>query len=280
MRMTRLFWSFVCVAALVQPVSADEIHARNERAKRLFEQGKYEEALEVYDDALLAAPDNPALHANRGSVLYRTERYEDAAAAYEQALADDSSDIAADIHYNRGNTYYRQGERMMAAGNQQATEKFKAALQEYMKTLQARPGDRDAKWNLQLAHRRIEQMKNMPQQQNKNDQQKKNEQNQQNQQRGEDKQQDQQKQKGQQNKSDRDRQDKRNKQQKSKQDKPHKGDKQKQPPRPQPQQGKQKETMKKQEAARLLRQFADDDKNLNKPEKKAIAPGARPQKDW
>ncbi|MBD3244307.1 MAG: tetratricopeptide repeat protein [Chitinivibrionales bacterium] len=157
MRKLCLICGLLGVVVLTVPLSADEVYTRNKQAKRLYEQGKYDEALEVYNEALLAAPDEPALHANRGSVLFRTERYDDAVEAYDRALDGDTSGMAADVHYNRGNAYFRQGEQLMAAGNQQAMEKFKAALTEYVQVLKLRPSDKEAKWNLELAAARVQQ---------------------------------------------------------------------------------------------------------------------------
>ncbi|MBD3244306.1 MAG: hypothetical protein GF331_27190 [Chitinivibrionales bacterium] len=118
-----------------------------------------------------------------------------------------------------------------------------------------------------------QQQQNQQDQQNEQDQQ--DQQDQQNQQDQQQKQQDEQ-----QNKQDKqDGQQKNQDQKQNEQDPSDQDDKQNQPPQPRPQKNDE-EKMKKEEAARLLRQFADDDKNLNKPEKKAIAPGARPEKDW
>jgi Ca-activated chloride channel homolog len=277
--------ALVLVFGLFACALADKVHSQNKRANKLYEQQEYEKALELYNEALLEAPNERALQANRGSALHRLERFDDAKEAYEAALESDDKDLVADVHYNLGNTLFREGERLMSSGDQKAMEAFKAAKQEYVQTLKHRPSDDDAKWNLQLAHNRIKMLEQQQKQQNK-------------QQDKEDKQNKDQKQQDGQNEQDKQ---KKQDEKKSSEDEEQKqgdsqddGDQQKdeqkgkdqdeqgQPPKPQPGARQQeKEKLKKEEAARMLRQFADDDEDLNKPEKVKRAIGVtRPEKDW
>lgn len=279
MRRRNAVHALLLIAVAACALWADKPYSLNRRARILYEQGKYDEALDVLDEAQVEAPGEHGLKANRGSTLYRLDRFDESAQSYGDALESTDPAIRADAHYNRGNALYREGEQMMAAQNQGAMDKFKEALQEYTEALKARPGDRDAKWNLQLAHARLEQMKN--QQQNQQDQQNKDQDNKDDQQQQKDQQkQDQQnedkqkKQDEQQKQDEKDKQDKQDSQ--DQQQKQDEQDKQKRQPQPQ-----QQEEMKKEEAARLLKQFADDDKELNKPPRKAVAGQAQsPEKDW
>lgn len=251
-----------------QTALADKTHSQTSRANRHYDREQYDQALDIYDQTLLEAPQEHRLHANRGSALYKLNRLDEADTAYQRALQLKDRSALADIHYSRGNALYRQGEAMTQSGGQNAMEKFKAALSEYAQALDLRSNDKDAKWNLQLAYNRIQQM----QQQQQNQKQNKDNQ---------DQKQDQKQNQDQQNKQDQqkqdEQQDKQNQQQPQDQKQNEEG-KEKQQPQPQPQ--NQEEQMKKAEAARLIRQFADDDKNLNKPEKMVPAGEARPEKDW
>jgi Fe2+ transport system protein B len=67
---------------------------------------------------------------------------------------------------------YMQADRMASQGDSKATDKYKAALENYIKSLDIRPSDKDAKWNVQLTQKRIKQV-----QQQQNDKNSKNDKN-------------------------------------------------------------------------------------------------------
>lgn len=274
----------ICAAALVLTMAvpqarADKVYSQNKKANKQFEQGEYAKALELYDQALVESPDNPKLRINRGSAHYKLGQFDQAVEDYKSATEVEDKGALSDLHYNKGNALFMQGEQLYRAGNQQAMEKFTAARESYIEALDKRPSDRDAKWNLQLTQARIKQLKQQQQQQqkqNKDNKQKKDDQ--QKKQQGEN-QQDQDKQKKQQQDrpedQDQQKQD-RNQQQQQQQKKNQEQEQQKPQPRPR----KQEEEMKKEEAQRLLRQFADDAKELNKPPKRIRARGKKTEKDW
>ncbi len=247
---------------------ADEVYTKNQKANKLFEQGKYEEALSLYEEALLESPEEKKLAINKGSTQYRLQDFAAAEESYKNALSVDDNKARADLHYNMGNVYNMQGDQLMQAGNQQAMEKYKAARDSYIKALDLKSNDRDAKWNLQITQMKIKQFEKQQKQQQQNNQ------NNKDQQQNKNDKQDQQKQ---QKQKDEEQQDKKEQDNKQQQNKEQQDQEQKQAPKPQP----SKKDMEKEEALRLLRQYADDDKDLNKPQKKMKALiGKKPEKDW
>ncbi|MBD3343950.1 MAG: tetratricopeptide repeat protein, partial [Chitinivibrionales bacterium] len=149
---------------------ADDVYRKNRKANKLYKEGKYEEALRLYEDALLEAPGNPALKMNRGSASYKLKKFDQAEEDYMSALSQEDVEARADLHYNLGNILYRQGQQLMQRGQPQASEKFKLALENYIKTLDIDPNDQDAKWNLQLTQEMIKQLEKQQQKdQNKQD---------------------------------------------------------------------------------------------------------------
>ena len=257
------------VMMLIASVSADEIGNKNRKANKLFSKGQYEEALKLYDDALLLDPSNNKLKMNKGSALYKLDQLDEAEKLYEEALAQEDKKARADAHYNLGNIQYKQGAQLESAGNAaSARGKYSQALESYVNTLKLRPNDKDAKWNLQLAHQKVNLLENQPdQEQDENQDQNQDDKGDQNKQKDDKKDQD--KKDGQDDNNDDQSKDDQNQDQQDKQDQQDQ-----QQPRDQ-----DERDMKKEEAERLIEQYADDADTLNKP-KFQRGRVRQPEKDW
>ena len=264
-----------CIVIIIIALSvfADKTYDKNKKANKLYEKGKYAEALSLYEEALVEDPDEKKLSMNKGSAQYRLDDYNSAEESYKNALSVGDTKARADLHYNMGNVYNMQGDQMLQTGNQQAMEKYKSARDSYIKSLDLRPHDREAKWNLQLTQMKIKELEKQQQQQQDKDQNKQ-DQDKQNQDQKQDK-------KDQQQQDKQDQQKKEQEEEKKDQQQQQKPEDQQQEEKPQPKPQKSEEDMKKEEAKRLLQQYADDDKELNKPQKKMRAlMGKKPEKDW
>lgn len=264
---------------------ADEVYSKNQKANNLYKQGKNDESLKLYDDALLLSPSDSKLKMNKGSALYQTGQFDKAEELYNGSLSIEDKKAKADAHYNLGNILFRQGEKLQKSGDPSSKEKYQAALQNFIQTLDLRPSDPDAKWNLQLAHNRIKQVEQQQkqQQQDKNDKndkkdQSKDDKDKQNQDKNKNDQKqndDQSKNQQNQDKKDQDKKD----QGKQQQDKQQQQKDQQNQSQQQQQQAAQ--NMKKEEAKRLIELYADDADSLNKPPKKVNASNqAKPEQDW
>jgi len=66
------------------------------RSRKLCAEGRFEEAIAAAGAELAATPDEPEAHFNRGQALAGLDRFEEAAADYERALAMDASASALD----------------------------------------------------------------------------------------------------------------------------------------------------------------------------------------
>jgi tetratricopeptide (TPR) repeat protein len=251
-------------------INADEVFSKNKKANDLYKQGNYKEALKLYEDAQLLSPSDSKLKMNQGSAHYKLGDYAKADELYSGALSTDDKKVLADAHYNLGNILYKQAEKIQQSGGQDVQEKYKNALQNYIKSLEINPDNLDAKWNLQLAHQRIKQLEQQQQQQNKDNKDNKDQKNDQNDQKKNDQDKNQDQKKEDQEQKD---QEKKQDQQKEQQDK-----------KEEQQQSEMKESkdqkeMDKEDARRLIELYADDADSLNKPQKK---PGKtkQPEQDW
>jgi tetratricopeptide (TPR) repeat protein len=138
------------------PAVADEAAKKNNAGNRLYEQKKFDDALKLYVDAQASRPGAPELHYNIGNVLFRKKEYDKAVEEYLRAQAAPDPVLAQAAQFNRGNALMSQG-------------RLEDAIQAYVQALRARPDDTDAKRNLELALRLLEQKKKKQQQQPQQD---------------------------------------------------------------------------------------------------------------
>jgi tetratricopeptide (TPR) repeat protein len=154
---------------LASAAFSDQLYTKNKKANQLYKKGDYNEALKMYEDLAIESPSEPKIKMNKGSALLQIDSLDKAEESYNNAVTGLKDKKAlADLYYNLGNVQYMQGEKLAAQQNQGASEKYKTALENYIKSLDLRPHDRDAKWNLQLANAKMKQMQDQ-QQKNQND---------------------------------------------------------------------------------------------------------------
>ena len=132
--------------AMAAPAAADPTARNNNEGNRLYEEKKYDEALKKYIDAQASRPGAPELHYNIGNVLFRKKEYDKAVEEYLRAQSAADPVLSEAALFNRGNALAMQG-------------RLEDAIQAYVQALRARPDDTDAKRNLELALRLLEQQK-------------------------------------------------------------------------------------------------------------------------
>jgi Ca-activated chloride channel homolog len=203
---------------------------------------------------------------NDGVTAYRSNDFARAATLFESATASPDRALQQRALYNLGNTTYRLGE----AKTPQAQQLWQRAIKSYESALALDPHDADAKFNYDFVKKKIEELKKQQQQQQQNQQDKNQDQKKDDQQqhsRGrpqkpEDQQSEQQKQQAQQQK----------KQEQQKQDQAQKDDQQKQQAQQQKEspseqqsqpQSDQPENDEKRQAAALLDNLREDERNWN-----------------
>ena len=134
---------FIPYLLLFSPLLAQKGRGENADGNELFEQGRYEEALSRYQDALEKNPESPIITFNTGDAQYKLEAYDRALEAFQQILSTEDSGLKAHSFYNLGNAQFRSGQL------QEAVESYKEALR-------FDPDDPDTKHNLEFALKQLE----------------------------------------------------------------------------------------------------------------------------
>ena len=140
-----------------------------ERGNRHYRAGRYEEAVAAYREALEDGDDRPQLRYNLGTALLRLGRYEEAQQHLEAALQDVDPALRQRTLYNLGNRFLEEGRG--AGEAERRSQLLDAAAELYKEALRLDPSDPDAKWNLELALREQDQPPENPQQDPQEDQQ-------------------------------------------------------------------------------------------------------------
>src|SRR6266496_1785872 len=110
-----------------------------------------------YEDLLKKNPNDPRLHYNRGTVAYQANDYETAEKELELGARTPDLQLQQRSSYNLGNTLYRKGEQ-----NTEASQKIAAwekAVQSYENATHLDTQDADAKYNLDLVKKKLEELK-------------------------------------------------------------------------------------------------------------------------
>lgn len=134
--------ALVLLAMASGAACAADADDHNDSGNRYYAQGRYSEALREYRRAQAAEPAEPAPVFNAATALYQLGEYERAAAELRSLIATADPALRARAWYNLGNAYVRLG-RLLDA---------RAA---YREALLLDPGNRDAKFNLELVNRAL-----------------------------------------------------------------------------------------------------------------------------
>ena len=121
--------------------STTSVQARAGLAKALLRLNRSDEAVEHLLTALEYSPDNADISYNLGVAYHRQGKYHSAIECYA-AVSDSDAESPGDLHFNLGNAYQEMG-------------KFHDAINSYRKALDIRPHDIDALKNLAVAYQRV-----------------------------------------------------------------------------------------------------------------------------
>ncbi len=142
----------------------DEMLLRPRRAtdagRAEYARGNHPQALEAFERAAKARPQDPAVRFNVANGLYKNGRYDEAATLFKSLGSDAASPLAGAARYNLGNSLFQK-------------QDYKGAIQAYRDALRALPGDADLRRNLELSVRKRkeqEEQQKRDQQQQKDDQ--------------------------------------------------------------------------------------------------------------
>lgn len=129
---------------------ADSVASKVKQGNLRYDQKMYDQALQLYNEALLEEPNRREVVYNLANTFYRQGKYKEAATELKKVTDASESAMRARAHYNLGNAFFKENQ-------------FQEAADQYTRVLQLDPKDRDAKYNLELALKKLEEQKQQSQ---------------------------------------------------------------------------------------------------------------------
>lgn len=117
---------------------------QNNLANDLAQSGDYDAALQAYQAAQVAAPDNAILYFNAAGAYIGADNLDSALAALDQAILRGDESLQSAAYYNLGNIHLE-------------ASAYPLAVDAYQEALRINPDNADARYNLELAQSLIEQ---------------------------------------------------------------------------------------------------------------------------
>lgn len=134
-----------------------------EKGNRLFRDGRYQEAADAYRQAIAESGPTAELEYDLGTALLRLQRYDDAEQAFRAALSTVDPSLREWTYYNLGNRFLETGRKDPDA--RAGATLLDAAVRAYRQALRLSSADSAAKWNLELSLRERQKQKQRQQQQ-------------------------------------------------------------------------------------------------------------------
>jgi len=124
---------------------------------RLYRSGQFRRAAEAYQRRVVAGDTSAAARYNLGTALLRLRKWDEARPLLEAAASvRRAPELRQRAAYNAGNADLEPVFRRKVTEPDARRERLQRAIARYKDALLARPGDADAKWNLELAQRLLD----------------------------------------------------------------------------------------------------------------------------
>ena len=154
-RHSQIFLLALIFAATTGQIWRDKVSRKNAEGNVLYEQKNFPGALDKYVEANDGKSHRQELAYNLANAFYQQKKYPEALQELEKAIASGNSRLNEKIYFNRGNTFFQMG-------------KYQEAIEAYKKALELDPGDKEAKHNLELALKKLQENPQEQQKDSKN----------------------------------------------------------------------------------------------------------------
>ncbi|MCM8819237.1 MAG: hypothetical protein NC925_00370 [Candidatus Omnitrophica bacterium] len=156
MQIKYVFFLFLMLFIFPSLSFADSVKKEINLANKLYQEKKYDEALQKYNEAALKLPDLDILNFNIGATLYKRNAYNEAISYFTKSLASENKNLEADALYNIGNCNYRLGKSIENTNLETSIKYLQEALSYYKQAIQLNQKDNDARINYEFTKKQLE----------------------------------------------------------------------------------------------------------------------------
>jgi hypothetical protein len=158
----------VLALAVAQTALGDTARVATIQGNRLYARENFNEAINKYDEALVANPEALRPRFNKANSYYRLDDLSQAMDLYREVAAESKDmGLVAKAKYNLGNSYFQQGMKQRDSDLQKAIDDLKTAIGSWRGTLDIEPRNKKAAKNIEVARLTIkdimDQLKNQQQ---------------------------------------------------------------------------------------------------------------------
>ena len=162
----RLSAKSIVILLLISPLLVAWVNSIANKVKsgnRQYKQGKFDRALEYYNDVLIDLPQSPHIHYNIGNSAYKNGDYGKALEAYGKSLFTDDEALEEKANYNIGNCKYKEGQLKENTNLTEAVQLFRDALDHYKRAIELNPNNTNTKFNHEFVERKLKELMNRQQ---------------------------------------------------------------------------------------------------------------------
>ncbi len=142
----------ILLALAAQGACADSAYNLTSRANRLYTEGSYNEAINLYDRALTEKPDALEAKFDKANCCYRLDDLQQAIDLYREVAADSKDmNLVAKAKYNLGNCYFQKGKKQTDSDLQKALEDLQSSIACWRQVLDIQPDNQNAAKNIEVA---------------------------------------------------------------------------------------------------------------------------------
>ncbi len=138
----------------------DSITDLTTNANAAIRASDYATGIRLLEQAISQDGDNPSLSYNLAIARYRHGDIEIARQLFTEVAAAEDAELAAKARYNLGNADFAEAIQKLEQDPAAARKQLESAIENYRKALQINRTDSDARANIELANRLIDQLQN------------------------------------------------------------------------------------------------------------------------
>jgi tetratricopeptide (TPR) repeat protein len=140
------------VLIMLQTAFAGSAQVSTGQGNYLYEQGKFDEAIKQYDQALIDSPQALEPKFNKANSYYRLDDLERAMNLYQEVAAESKDmKLVTKAKYNLGNCSFQQGTKQRDSNLQKAVKDMENAIEHWRGVLDIDPENEKAAKNIEIA---------------------------------------------------------------------------------------------------------------------------------